>query len=299
MSEEEVLITNEELKEIVSAANEAPEDILIDSYRAEMFDEDKNSFLNAICETTSDQVLNDLKSLLKSKIEFGFPEYKFDRLKNVFSEFSDCYLMNFSLSDASEGYVIMHHKLATYALQILFGAQPDHLESKYPLKKSRIASSIIEQLTHVFLGAFLKAIPDAKSIPYSLLKVEDEFKTKNTKVLNDYYYRFRFGCVLNEETMNVVLILPDKFMETYLPAKKVAADQGDRKAIRQQVLDLDVDLVAAMDEVKLDFVRVMNMEVGDLIPIRNPNRVKIMIDQKKVFEGTPVQRDNGVCVCVE
>lgn len=299
MSEEEVLITNEEMTEIVSAAKETPEDILIDSYRSEVFDEDRNNFLMSICDSASEGILNDLKSLLKNRIEFGFPEYKFDRLKSIFSGISDCYLMNFSFTDGSEGYVLMQHKLASYALQILFGAQPNHLESKYPLKKSRIAFSIIEQLTHLFLGNFLKSIPESKSIPYLLLKVENEFKTKNTKSLNDYYYQFRFGCVFNEETMNVEMIFPARFIETYLPTKKIEADQNDKKAIYRQVMDLDVDLVALMDEVKLDFVKVMNLEVGDLIPIRNPNRVKIVVDQKKVFEGTPVQRDNGVCVCVE
>ena len=66
---------------------------------------------------------------------------------------------------------------------------------------------------------------------------------------------------------------------------RAEADERWTAALREEIMDAGVDMVATLAEIKLPLREVASLEAGDIIPFDMPDHVTAVVEEIPVFRG--------------
>lgn len=194
----------------------------------------------------------------------------------------------------------LHH-----TINLLFGGSANRNEDiMRGLGKS--GQTIARKITEMSLGAFQNALSSHIPVTLECARISDVPGLVLNQLDNTQLFNFSFKATIDGLESRFHIAIPEPLIELLsippeppkvTPSEMATPTIDSRK--RSELIDSTVTVSAILPSIKIQLKDVLNLKSGDTIPVKDPNEVYLMLNNKRLFRATPGKSNDVRVVKIE
>lgn len=245
-----------------------------------------------------------LSSFLRKKVPIKFNSINTCLFDDIEHDYNRLLMLNFRILPFEKyGLITFDFIFLHSVINLLYGGTIGNNESiMRGLGKSGL--KIAGKVSEIFLGVLAEAMSEYLKTPISMSEASNHLGAVFKQEKYDKCYNVSFCVYFDALSCNVNFLIPERLFrnsdveeaedasalpEPSLPeAAPVDAPIFDDRA-RNDLIDSNVTVSIALPPITLKLGDVVNLKSGDIIPIGDPTRVLVRLNDKTLYKGSAGQ----------
>lgn len=193
--------------------------------------------------------------------------------------------------------VIVNMPLLHQAINYIFGGQVNDQDTVIQ-SPGKVGVIISERICQLAMEAFALAGKEYGAVTFEVIKTVTLPNLITKFSPEDRVYTVELSVFFGDLETSLTLIFMANFLSEFIPANvedlalQAEKHSSWRSAIETQVVDSYVTVNASLPDVTIKAMDLLNLKVGDLIPITDPTSVFVCLNNTKLFSGSAGQANS-------